>query len=189
MRLLKESGADTNLDPKDRLRRRWKWANARRIGGVPSPYLSAKAVFFTAPLRPRLFQDHPEIAALTCVRESVALPLFFDGSTTRHLPSPNGNCQRLDFYLCAKSSRSSSWIGVAVLGKGCFSPLRSTALSLARDILKVEFPLLSRAILLAQMVAPTRLSLIEIADIEPRVTVSNEQQFELIDPDRVIRAA
>jgi hypothetical protein len=48
---------------------------------------------------------------------------------------------------------------------------------------------MSHALVLAQMISPRRLSLIEIADIEPRVTASEERQFEFLDPDEAYLAA
>jgi hypothetical protein len=136
-----------------------------------------------------LFKRSPDIAALTYVQETEVLQQFLGGSTVQHLPTICADDRRLDLYVCAKSTQRSSWVGVAVLGKDCFLPLRPPSLCFAKETLGKVFPRMSQALVLAQMISPRRLSLIEIADIEPRVTASEERQFEFLDPDEAYLAA
>jgi hypothetical protein len=180
---------ELDKDWSERLRRRWAWANCRRIAGVPSPFFSATAIFLSTPQRPKLFEGHPDVAALACVSETSALQLFLGASTTRHFHSKCRDSQGLDLYICARSVQSSNWFGVAVLGKSPFEPLRLSTLLLAKSLLRAEFPGLDHLLLLAQMMSPTRLSLIEVADVEANVSVSEERQFVLVDPDQATRPA
>lgn len=189
MKLPTEPRRGTSVDLGQRLYRRWAWANSRRVAGVPSPYLSATALFLSTPLRPNLFELRPEAAALTCVRETQVLPLLFGGSVAPVPYSRIGRGQALDLYMSAKSTRIGSWTGIAVLGKACFSSLSVPTLLSAMAALKAEFRGLYHSLLIAQMISSRRLSLIEIAQIEPRVAISEERQFELVDSDRFLFAA
>lgn len=189
MRKSSQPGSLANFGLEERLYRRWNWANSRRIAGVPSPFLGATALFSLSPPRPNLFESRPEAAALTCVRETHALTLFFGESVSAYMAAPNRCGESLDFYVRAASNFGSRLSAIGVLAKPCFAPLRSSSLIVARNRLEAEFPDGDHSLILAQMLSPTRLSLIDVIDVEPRVLVSAEKQYDLVDIDQVLKSA